>query len=164
MNVMGFPILSVITYLPLVGAVAILFVPKGRDEAVRRLALVASLASFAVSLWLLFRFDASTPAMQFEEIVSWIPSLGVTYRFGLDGISLWLLMLTTFLSPIAILCSWRSITTRVKEYFIFLLLLETGMAGVFCALDFFLFYIFWEVMLVPMYFLIGVWGSDRRLY
>jgi NADH-quinone oxidoreductase subunit M len=164
MSVMGFPILSVITYLPLLGAIGLLFVPRGRDEAVRVVALLASLASFIISLWLPFRYDPSTAAMQFEETARWIPSIGVKYRFGIDGISLWLVMLTTFLSPIGVLCSWRSITTRVKEYYVFLLILETGMVGVFCALDFFLFYIFWEVMLVPMYFLIGVWGSDRRLY
>ncbi len=163
-NVLGFPILSLITFLPLVGAVLLLLVGKEQLRAIRNLAFLVSLATFAFSLPLPFLYDRTTPAVQFAERVSWIPSLGVTYFFGLDGISLWLVMLTTFLSPIAILCSFESITNRAKEYYIFLLILETGMLGVFLALDFFLFYVFWEVMLVPMYFLIGVWGSDRRLY
>jgi len=138
----------------------------GREQlkALRNLAFVFSLATFAVSLWVPAWYDKSTPALQFVERASWIPSIGVQYFFGLDGISLWLVMLTTFLSPIAVLCSYEAIKYRAKEYYIALLVLETGMLGVFVALDFFLFYIFWEVMLVPMYFLIGIWGSDRRLY
>ena len=163
-NVLGFPILSLITFLPLVGAALLLLVGKEQLRSIRNLAFLTSLVTFAVSLPLPFSYDQTTPAVQFAERASWIPSLGVTYFFGLDGISLWLVMLTTFLSPIAILCSFESIKNRAKEYYIFLLILETGMLGVFLALDFFLFYVFWEVMLVPMYFLIGVWGSDRRLY
>ena len=163
-NILGFPILSLITFLPLMGAILLLFVRREQIRVIRNLALVSSLAAFVVSLWLPAHYDASTAAVQFSERASWIPSLGVTYFFGLDGISLWLVMLTTFLSPIAVLCSYESIKHRAKEYYIFLLILETGMLGVFLALDFFLFYVFWEVMLVPMYFLIGVWGSDRRLY
>jgi NADH-quinone oxidoreductase subunit M len=163
-NVLGFPILSLITFLPLVGAALLLLVGREQLRTIRNLAFLASLATFVISLPLPFAYDQTTPAVQFAERASWIPSLGVTYFFGLDGISLWLVMLTTFLSPIAILCSFESIKNRAKEYYIFLLILETGMLGVFLALDFFLFYVFWEVMLVPMYFLIGVWGSDRRLY
>ncbi len=163
-NVLGFPILSLIAYLPLAGAVLLLFVGRERIQVIRTLAFLASLASFTLSILLPLSFDRSTAAVQFVERTSWIPSIGVTYFFGLDGISLWLVMLTTFLSPIAVLCSYESIKHRAKEYYIFLLILETGMLGVFVALDFFLFYVFWEVMLVPMYFLIGVWGSDRRLY
>jgi NADH-quinone oxidoreductase subunit M len=163
-NILGFPILSLITYLPLVGAVLLLFVGRERIGVIRNLAFVSSLASFAASLLLPFNYDQSTAAAQFVEQVPWIQSIGVTYFFGLDGISLWLVMLTTLLSPIAVLCSYESIKHRAKEYYIFLLILETGMLGVFVSLDFFLFYVFWEVMLVPMYFLIGVWGSDRRLY
>jgi len=157
-------LLSWITYLPLIGAIVLLFVPKDQHEWIRRIALLSSLASFVVSLALPYYFDPSTPNMQFVEKFNWIPGIGVKYYMGLDGISLWLVMLTTLLSPISVLCSWRSIEHRVKEFFVFLLVLETGMLGVFVSLDFFLFYIFWEVMLVPMYFLIGVWGSDRRLY
>ncbi|MGD0264017.1 MAG: NADH-quinone oxidoreductase subunit M [Candidatus Methylomirabilota bacterium] len=163
-NILGFPILSLITYAPLAGAILLLFVGRERIGVIRNLAFVFSLASFAVSLLLPFSYDHSTAAVQFVEQAPWIQSIGVSYFFGLDGISLWLVMLTTFLSPIAVLCSYESIKHRVKEYYIFLLILETGMLGVFVSLDFFLFYVFWEVMLVPMYFLIGIWGSDRRLY
>jgi len=163
-NVLGFPILSLITFLPLVGAFLLLLVGREQIRTLRNLAFLTSLATFVVSLWLPPAYDQSTAAVQFVERASWIPSIGVTYFFGLDGISLWLVLLTTFLSPISVLCSYESIKHRAKEYYIFLLILETGMLGVFLALDFFLFYVFWEVMLVPMYFLIGVWGSDRRLY
>ncbi len=163
-NILGFPILSLITFLPLVGAVLLLCIGREQIRSLRNLAFLTSLATFVVSLPLPFSYNQTTPAVQFVERASWIPSIGVTYFFGLDGISLWLVMLTTFLSPIAILCSFEAIKHRAKEYYIFMLVLETGMLGVFLALDFFLFYVFWEVMLVPMYFLIGVWGSDRRLY
>ncbi|MFB3817685.1 MAG: NADH-quinone oxidoreductase subunit M [Candidatus Methylomirabilales bacterium] len=163
-NVLGFPILSLITFLPLLGALLLLFVSREQERRLRNGAFIASLTTFVVSLWIPANYDQSTAAVQLVERASWIPSIGVTYFFGLDGISLWLVMLTTFLSPIAVLCSYESIHHRAKEYYIFLLILETGMLGVFVALDFFLFYVFWEVMLVPMYFLIGVWGSDRRLY
>jgi NADH-quinone oxidoreductase subunit M len=163
-NVLGFPILSLVTFLPLVGVFLLLCIGREQIRSLRNLAFLTSLATFVVSLPLPFSYDQTTPAVQFVERASWIPSIGVTYFFGLDGISLWLVMLTTFLSPIAILCSFESIKHRAKEYYIFMLVLETGMLGVFLALDFFLFYVFWEVMLVPMYFLIGVWGSDRRLY
>jgi NADH-quinone oxidoreductase subunit M len=163
-NVLGFPILSLITFLPLVGALLLLCIGKAQVKALRTGALLFALATFVVSLWLVPAFDRGTAAIQFVERADWIPSIGVSYFFGLDGISFWLVLLTTFLSPIAILCSYESIKQRTKEYYIFLLVLETGMLGVFLALDFFLFYVFWEVMLVPMYFLIGVWGSDRRLY
>ena len=163
-NDLGFPILSLITFLPLVGVLLLLCVGRERLRALRNLAFLTSLVTFGLSLPLPFSYDRTTAAVQFVERANWIPSLGATYFFGLDGISLWLVMLTTFLSPIAILCSFESIKIRAKEFYIFLLILETGMLGVFLALDFFLFYVFWEVMLVPMYFLIGVWGSDRRLY
>jgi len=163
-NVLGYPILSLITYLPLVGAILLLFVGRERIGLLRSLAFVFSLLSFLASLLLPLNYDQSTAAVQFVERLTWIPSIGVTYFFGLDGISLWLVMLTTFLSPIGVLCSFEAIKHRAKEFYILLLILETGMLGVFLALDFFLFYVFWEVMLVPMYFLIGIWGTDRRLY
>jgi len=163
-NILGFPILSLITFLPVVGVILLLLVGRERVRVIRNLAFLFSLGSFAASLLLPLYYDRSTAAVQFVERLHWIPTIGVTYFFGLDGISLWLVMLTTFLSPIAVLCSYESIKHRTKEFYIFLLILETGMLGVFVALDFFLFYVFWEVMLVPMYFLIGVWGSDRRLY
>jgi NADH-quinone oxidoreductase subunit M len=163
-NVLGFPILSLITFLPLVGAILLLMVRREQIRSLRNLAFLVSVATFAVSLPIPFVYDRTTPAVQLVERAAWIPSLGVTYFVGLDGISLWLVMLTTFLSPLAVLCSFEAIKHRAKEYYIFMLVLETGMLGVFLSLDFFLFYVFWEVMLVPMYFLIGVWGSDRRLY
>jgi NADH-quinone oxidoreductase subunit M len=157
-------ILTIITFLPLAGAVVILATSKTDLKTIRTVALIASLATFLVAVPLYFGFDATNPGMQFEQTSEWIPTLGITYHVGLDGISLFLLLLTTLLTPVAILSSWNSIQHRVKEYFIFMLVLETGMLGVFVALDLFLFYVFWEAMLVPMYFLIGVWGGQRRIY
>ena len=122
------------------------------------------LLGFLVSLPLWFSFDRGAQGFQFVEKVDWIPSIGVQYFFGVDGISALLILLTTLLGVIAILSSWTAITERVRPYYVFLLLLQTGMIGTFCSLDMFLFYVFWEVMLVPMYFLIGIWGGARRLY
>jgi NADH-quinone oxidoreductase subunit M len=158
-------LLSIVTYTPLVGAL-VLMLPffRGRDQAVRWVANGVALLGFVVSLPLWFWFDRQAPGFQFMERVAWIPSLGVQYLFGVDGISVLLILLTTLLGFIAILSSWTAITERVRQYYVFLLLLQTGMLGVFCALDMFLFYVFWEVMLVPMYFLIGIWGGARRLY
>jgi len=158
-------LLSIITYTPLVGAL-VLLLPffKGRDNAVRWTANAVGSLGFLVSLPLWFWFNRGTAVWQFMERGSWIPSIGVQYLFGIDGISALLILLTTLLGEIAILCSWTAITERVRQYYVFLLLLQTGMLGVFCALDMFLFYVFWEVMLVPMYFLIGIWGGVRRLY
>jgi NADH-quinone oxidoreductase subunit M len=130
----------------------------------RGCALVVMLLTFAMSLVVFLVFDAELPQMQFGERVAWISSLGIYYHLGVDGISLPLVLLTTFLSPIALLEAWRSVETRVKEFAIFLLVLETGMLGVFLALDLFLFFIFWEAMLIPMYFLIGIWGGEQRIY
>ena len=161
---MGNSILTVVTFFPVVGAFCLLLVRKENHQRVRGVALAASLITFLLSLPLYFAFDPTNPRMQFEQFRPWIPGFGINYHVGLDGISLFLVLLTTFLSPIAILSSWNSIQEKLKEYFIFMLLLETGMVGVFVALDFFLFYVFWEVMLVPMYFIIGVWGGERRIY
>lgn len=158
----GFPVLSVICFLPVLGALVLLFLKD--ERAVKLVANAFALATFLVSLRLVPAFDSGTLRMQFVEKVPWVPSLGIQYFMGIDGLSLLLVLLTTLLSAISVLCSWYSITHRVKEYYIFLLILETGMLGVFMALDFILFYVFWEVMLVPMYFLIGIWGSDRKLY
>jgi len=161
-----FPILSVITYLPLAGALLLLFVNKENTRAIRTFATVVAAVDFIVSipLWFAFQRGANAPLWQFEERFEWIPSLGVTYHFAIDGIALLLILLTTLFGMIAIYSSFNAITHRQKEYYILLLLLQTGMIGVFCALDFFLFYVFWEVMLVPMYFLIGIWGGPRKLY
>jgi NADH-quinone oxidoreductase subunit M len=164
-NPFNFPILSWIVFLPAVGALFILFfIKKGQDNLVKWLANLIAFAGFLISLPLWFGFDAAGPQFQFGETYNWIPSIGVQYKLGIDGISLLLILLTTLLGFIAILSSWTAITERVKQYYAFLLFLQTGMLGVFVSLDFFLFYVFWEVMLVPMYFLIGVWGGPRKLY
>ena len=158
------PILSIIAYIPLVGALLLLFAPKENKGLIMKGATAIAFIDFLVSLPLWWAYDRSNEGFQFVEHASWIPSLGVSYKVGIDGISLLLLLLTTLLGVIAILSSWTAITDRVKEYYIYLLLLQTGMLGVFISLDLFLFYVFWEVMLVPMYFLIGIWGGPRKLY
>ena len=162
---MHYPILTLVTFLPLVGAGILLF-GVGRDQGAlaRGVAFGTSAITFAVSLPLVSAFDRTTHAMQFVERVPWIPSFGVFYHVGIDGISLLLVLLTTLLSMLAILGAFTAIHERVKEFMIAMLVLETGMIGVFVALDFFLFYLYWEVMLIPMYLLIGVWGGEERLY
>ncbi len=157
-----FPLLSLILFTPLVGAIALLFV-RG-ENAIRWIANLFALAGFLVSLPLWFLYDYRNPDWQFVERARWIPSIGAEYHLGADGFSVLLILLTTLMGVIAILSSWTAIKERVREYYIFLLLLQTGMIGAFVSLDFLLFFLFWEVMLVPMYFLIGIWGSDRRLY
>ncbi len=164
-NVLNLPILSVITFLPLMGAIILIFlIPKEKEALVKWLANIIAFADMLISFYMIPYFDSSTLSMQFVERHKWIPQLGIEYFVGVDGISYLLVLLTTILGSIAILSSWSAITTRIKEYYIFMLILQTGMIGVFVALDFVLFYIFWEVMLVPMYFLIGVWGGPRKLY
>src|SRR5438105_7624001 len=157
-------ILSVVLFTPLVGALLMLFIPRENELAHKIAGNIFGVLGFLVSLPLVRWFKPEWGGFTFQETADWIPSIGAKYHLGLDGISLLLVMLTTFLGMIAILSSWSAIHQRTKEYYILLLLLQTGMIGVFVSLDFFLFYVFWEVMLVPMYFLIGVWGSDRRLY
>jgi len=165
MNVLNFPLLSLITFLPLLAALILPFIRREREGLIRGVSLLFTVLTFVVSLWLPVVFDFGNGEMQLVEKASWIEAMGVSYHMGVDGISLWLVCLSTLLSALSVLCSWDSITDRVKEYYIFLLLLETGMIGVFLALDFFLFYVFWEIVLVPMYFLIGIWGHPaRRLY
>jgi NADH-quinone oxidoreductase subunit M len=157
-------ILTAIIVLPALGALW-LFLLDRRDEArLRRVALGVTLATFGVStlLWLLF--DRASAGMQFEERLAWIPASGITYHLGVDGVSLLLVLLTTFLTPLCVLSAWSQIEARVKEFLIAMLLLETGMVGVFCALDLVLFFVFWEGMLIPMYLIIGVWGGPRRVY
>ncbi len=158
------PLLSLILFTPLAGALLLLFVPRRHQNAIRWLANLSAAAGFLVSLPLWFRFDVAAPAYQFVERIPWIPSIGAEYFLGVDGLSSLLILLTTLMGFIAVLSSWTAITDRVKEYYVCLLVLQTGMIGAFVALDFLLFFLFWEVMLVPMYFLIGIWGSDRRLY
>jgi len=157
-------LLSMIVWTPLIGALLILLVPKENPDGARRAALAFSLVTFALSLALWGGFRPDTAELQFVEQRAWIPDFGVQYLLAVDGLSLFLVLLTTFLTPVVVLFSFGDVTTRVKEYFFFLLMLETGMLGAFVALDLFLFYVFWELMLVPMYFIIGVWGGPRRLY
>ena len=157
-------LLTVITFLPLVGSAALLMLRSDDRVWIRRLALVTAMAEFAMSLLLLRGFQPDTAAYQFEESRKWIAAPPINYHLGVDGISLFLVLLATFLTPIAMLASWESIQTRAREFFLMMLVLEAGMIGVFLALDLFLFFVFWEVMLIPMYFLIGVWGHERRIY
>jgi NADH-quinone oxidoreductase subunit M len=158
------PLLTLLVLLPLVGGVAVLLTGKGRDGAARWLALGVSLVTFAVSLVVWAKFNGATSDYQFVERYTWLPDFGISYHVGIDGISLFLVVLTTFLTPISLLCSWDSIEDRVREFSFFMLALEAAMIGVFISLDLFLFYLFWDAMLIPMYFLIGVWGYDRRIY
>jgi NADH-quinone oxidoreductase subunit M len=160
----GFPILSTVIYIPAAGGLLLLLFPRECKNAIRGFALAVSLLCFGFSIPLLVRFGMSESGMQFVERFDWIPQFGVQYFLGLDGISLFLVILTTFLTPICILASWSAIQDRVKEYMIVMLILETGMLGVFLALDLILFFVFWEIMLVPMYLLIGVWGGPKRIY
>src|ERR1700757_5026763 len=157
-------LLSVILFTPLIGALVLMFIPRDSQVLHRIVGNLFGVLGFAVSVPLVLYFPAGYEGYTFRESAEWIPSIGAKYTLGLDGISFLLVMLTTVLGMIAILSSWSAIQTRTKEYYILLLLLQTGMLGVFGSLDFFLFYVFWEVILVPMFFLVGVWGSARRLY
>jgi len=157
-------ILTTITFLPLVGAFGLFFFNKEAKKAIAWYATAVAFAGMLVSFPLFWRYNPAGAPFQFENSLSWIPSIGVSYHVGVDGISVLLILLTTVLGFLAVLSSWTAITDRVKEYYAMMLILQTGMLGVFISLDFFLFYVFWEVMLVPMYFLIGVWGGPRKLY
>jgi NADH-quinone oxidoreductase subunit M len=158
------PLLTLVTFLPLAGAIVIAFLPRERLAWIRWTALGTALAAWAVSLYLLTGFDANQSGFQFGEEVSWVPAFGIKYKLGVDGISLALVVLTTTLTWVSILASFGPIKERVKEYMISFLLLEVGMVGVFLALDMFLFYIFWELVLIPMYLIIGIWGGANRIY
>jgi len=164
MSPTGGPILSILIAIPLCGALLLVFIDGARDALIKRLALAISSLAFLLSLIMYAQFDPAIAGMQFVERTSWIDSIGSSYLLGVDGISLPLVLLTTFLTPIAILASFSGIVSRVKAYMICMLLLQAGMIGVFVALDLILFYLFWEGMLIPMYFLIGVWGGRRRVY
>jgi NADH-quinone oxidoreductase subunit M len=160
-------VLTLSWLVPLLGAVLVLLVPNAegrRDGLVRWLSLVVAIATFAVTLAIWAGFDPESASFQFVERVPWIPAFGIDYFIGVDGISLLLVVLTGFLTPIALLSSWGSIDRKVKEFSIFMLALEAAMIGVFVSLDLFLFYVFWDAMLIPMYFLIGIWGYDQRVY
>src|SRR5215207_5335640 len=160
-------LLTILILLPVVGAVALVlysFLSNSRAEHYRWIALIATVATFAVSLLLLRGVGASGAEFRFEENISWIGSIGARYHLGVDGVSLWLVLLTTLLMPISVLSSWTAIKKRPLSYFAFLLILESAMIGVFVSLDLLLFYLFFEASLVPMFFLIGVWGGARRIY
>jgi NADH-quinone oxidoreductase subunit M len=160
---LGRHLLSLLVFLPVAGAVLVALLRRGSEGTQKILGLAFSVLTFLLSLLLLRGFqDIGT--MQFVEQRSWVPAWGISYHLGVDGLSLWLVILTTFLTPLCLLGSWTSIEKRVREFLVFMLLLEAGMIGVFVALDLFLFYVFWEAMLIPMYFLIGIWGHDRRIY
>ena len=163
---MPFPILTSLVALPVIGAILLLFVRDDEQHAalIRNVALVVSTLVFAETLLLWSRFNAGSADFQFIERHAWIPAFGISYLVGVDGISLLLLVLTGFLTPLALLGSWESVHRKLKAFCIFLLLLESAMMGVFVSLDLFLFYVFWDAMLIPMYFLIGIWGYDRRVY
>ncbi len=162
-----FPILSLITFLPIVGVLCLLLI-RGDEETVahnsRRTALLTSLVTFVLSLYMYMHFDPTSADFQFVEKMAWLPGLNIFYKLGVDGISIFFILLSTFLTPICILASWDSIEVRVKEYMIAFLLLETMMLGMFSSIDLLLFYIFFEGVLIPMFIIIGVWGGPRRVY
>ncbi len=157
-------ILSILLFIPVAGALVVVLLRPDAVRAIKLAGLATSLAAFAVAVWLFLAFDGTRGDMQFVEKIPWIAALNISYHLGVDGISLLLVALTAFLTPIALLASWESVTVRLKGYVALMLLLEAGTLGVFMALDTFLFYVFWEFMLIPMYFIIGIWGGQERIY
>ena len=157
-------LLTLLLIIPIIGAIIIAFVPRSRVDVVKWITLVTTLVALAVSLPLFFGFDSTDAGYQFEEIQPWIPALNISYHVGIDGISLFMVLLTTFLSFIAVWSSWTAVTEQVKEYMALLLLMQTATIGVFISLDLFLFFLFWEASLIPMALLIGKWGGKRRIY
>ena len=157
-------LLTLITFLPAAGAVLVFLVPRRREVATKTITVAVAAATFAASVPLYWGFDPTRADYQFPDWHAWMPTLGVSYHLGVDGISLLLVLLTTFLMPLVMLSAWNAIESRWKEFGITMLLLETGMLGVFVALDLFLFYVFWEAMLIPMYLVIGIWGGGNRVY
>jgi len=161
-NQLSYPILTWSVFLPLIGALVLLFMRNA--SLVRWTALFFTISTFIISLPLLSNFDKSTYKMQFVEMHEWIPTWGIKYIIGIDGISILFLFLTTLLSILCVLVSWKAIQTKTKEFYMAILIMEAGMLGVFVSLDFFLFYVFWEAMLIPMFLVIGVWGGPNRVY
>jgi NADH-quinone oxidoreductase subunit M len=157
------PVLSLVVFTPVIGVLVLLLVPGDRHRAIRWIALLAAIVSLGFSL-LLLGYDPAGAEFQFREETKWIPAFGIGYRMGVDGLSVVLVILTTVLSVVSILYSWDPIQTRIKEYYATMLLLMVGMLGVFVSLDLFLFYVFWELSLIPMYLVIGIWGGPRRIY
>lgn len=161
---MNFPIISVLVALPLLAALITAVLPRGNPSLIKTWALIVVAIEFVLSLYLLINFVPNTASMQFVEQYDWVPQFGISYHVGVDGLSFWLVMLTTFLMLIAIPASFGELNDRVKEYFIFFMVLEAAMLGVFVALDVFLFYVFWEFSLIPMALIIGIFGHERRIY
>ncbi len=164
MNSLSFPVLSTLIFLPVAGAALLLLLPRSQETLIKWSALGVSILNFCLSIPLFANFDKTTHLMQFGERQLWIPAFNVYYSLGIDGISILFVLLSTLVTILCVLISWNSIKAKVKEFYIAILLVEGAMIGVFCALDFFLFYIFWEAMLIPMYLLIGVWGGPNRIY
>jgi len=158
------PILSLTIFFPLIGAFFVLLIDRDKKATIRGVGMLFTILTFLLSLPLFFGFQLDTATMQFVERTPWIESMGIDYYLGIDGISLFMVLLTTFLMPICILSTYRAIESKVKEFIVLMLILETSMLGVFCSLDMVLFYIFWEATLIPMYFIIGIWGGPRRIY
>ncbi len=163
-NVLGYPILSLVIFIPVVGAIGLLFIDRNNTFLIKLMALIISIVTFIVSLPLFFRFDMNSYGMQFVENRAWIPAWNINYALGLDGISVLFVLLSTLITILCVLISWDSITEKLKEFYMSVLMVEAAMIGVFCSLDFFLFYIFWEAMLIPMFLIIGVWGGPNRVY
>jgi NADH-quinone oxidoreductase subunit M len=157
-------IVSLVTFFPLLGVVLLMFMGKEKTQTIKLIGIITSLLTFVFSLHLYFHFDSQVAGFQFVQQFIWISGLNISYHVGIDGLSLLMILLTTFLTPLALLGTWNSIEHRIREYTMMILLLETGMIGVFASLDLFLFYVFWEAMLIPMYFIIGFWGGPDRVY
>lgn len=161
---MSIPLLSTLIFFPVLGGLSLLVIPRQQSATIRLMALFISLIELLLTLPVALMFDKTTPAMQFVEHLPWISALNINYSLGIDGISILFLMLTALIIVLSILVSWESISTKIQEFFVAMLLLEGAMMGVFCATDFFLFYIFWEAMLIPMFLIIGIWGGPKRIY
>ena len=164
MNNLGFPILSTLIFLPIAGAALLLLISRSNENLIKWFSLIVSIAAFIISIPLFAEFNKSTHLMQFTEKHAWIPSLNINYHLGIDGVSVLFVLLSTLITILCVLISWNSIKTKTKEFYISILIMEGAMIGVFCSLDFMLFYLSWEAMLIPMYLLIGVWGGTNRIY
>ena len=164
MNNLGFPILSTLIFLPIAGAALLLLINRPNENLIKWFSLIVSITAFIISIPLFMEFNKSTHLMQFTEKHAWIPSLNINYHLGIDGISVLFVLLSTLITILCVLISWNSIKAKTKEFYISILIMEGAMIGVFCSLDFILFYLFWEAMLIPMYLLIGVWGGPNRIY
>jgi len=156
-------LLNVVLYLPLLGTAALLAVPSRREDAVRQVSLAVMLVQFAITAWLYWRFDPAA-GLQFETRIPWIPGWGVNYQIGLDGYNLLLVLLTAFLGPLVVAGSFTAIRKDTKLFYAMVFLVQFAMLGAFVAQDLFLFYLFWEAMMIPMFFIIGIWGGERRIY